>query len=270
MKTPTINDLVTDAEARTVDLETLALDAPNIAAAVASARAAIGAAGIAAAEVLVSETALAPITVESQNDLYRFAESGARATMPERLAGLLQLAINARHKGLIVGLRGPRSTLLIRESADPGGADTAVDRYVGLVAAVLVDEHPAESKAVLVGLPALRGRIDAAEARHAAHRQAELARIEAEERAAVEAVAAADRAARQELAHFFGAHHERSFVVRNQLFSGGALAGAALRRGTRDQNGDFASFELDELVLLRQQVEAAEAVAAGATAKQGA
>jgi hypothetical protein len=195
---------------------------------------------------------------------FKFAEElFERARYGDRVVDLHH-ACRPAHPELAAFLRSELvAARIVAAGADGGPA--AVDRARLAIAGQLVGDVAFEPHAHVYAVvaPALAARVLAARARHTEHAAAELARIEREARAAADAIAAADRAEREQLAAYFSQHHGRPFVVGGHVVSGQALAAITRGAGGRDHDGAFVTFAIAELREARVRTEAADAAIHG-------
>lgn len=216
--------------------------------------------------------AFVPVAVAELN-LFSIAEPDSQQTYAEDLARLHRRALNRhesfsallRHPVIVDRVRAIGTTVAIRTGLPlDDAAERAAIRYELLVASDLAGRDAFEPAAsVLVQIPALEAAIASERDRRQQYREAELARVAAEQQAAASAVEALERERRAHAETFFARHAPRLFVLRGSTVTGQRLA-EAVRGGQLLCNDGhrLAPPSLDELELLVRRTEAADAVTA--------
>jgi hypothetical protein len=194
--------------------------------------------------------------------LFVFLEEGmARLNVAEEFARVHGEALRA-DAGFAAFLRSDavcRRVASVYAAAVPGGERAPL--YRRLIAEQLADAGQSAPHAEVYArdLATLRQRLDDVEVKHREYLETESRRVEAVERRALAAAAAAEQANRQALAEFFSSRGQQSFLFRGWVFTGADIAkhlhgGAPLIERSGGTLLIGVSICLDEADQLRRQV----------------
>jgi hypothetical protein len=141
-------------------------------------------------------------------------------------------------------------------------SNAEVDRFEVDCASCLIGSQAFEPAATLFveSIPALRKSLEEIRQAHLTFARQERDRIDAEQRAASEAAAHAERERRERVAAFFSSRSGQIFTIDGRALSGSAIGQIARRQAARDLDGEIVgqAVTLEQLELALRRTQASE------------